>query len=409
MPAVEPASIRLSPVRGVRIAVTTLGEGRQQRPNLTLFELQSGSAVAAVFTRNAFRAAPVLVAAEHLAEGDTQPPRYWLVNAGNANAATGQAGIEAAKYCCQRVAYHCAAKATAVLPFSTGVIGEELDVAPYESAIPRLVAGLDEQHWEAAGDAIRTTDTCIKSGSYRFEIGGIACTMTGIAKGAGMIQPNMATMLAFIATDAGCSPAILQTALSEAVNSSFNRITVDGDTSTNDACACAATGGSGAPQVATTGSADYAVLRNVLQRLCHDLALAIVRDGEGATKFVIVEVCGGKDSSESLAVAYAIADSMLVKTMLFSNDANWGRLIMAIGKSGLTALDPSCVHVSINDVAIVYAGQRAASYSEAAGSAVMAAASLHIVVELGRGSATETVYTCDLSHDYVSINASYRS
>ena len=408
MSGTDPTSVTLSPISKVRVAVTKLAK-ENLRPNLTLFELQPRSAIAAVFTRNGFRAPPVLVAMDHLARSDPESKRFWLINSGNANAATGQAGIAAAKRCCQLVASYCGVDATAVLPFSTGVIGEPLDVTPYESAIPRVVEGLDVHHWAAAGDALRTTDTVIKGYSYHFEIGGRACTMTGIAKGSGMIRPDMATMLAFIATDATCSQAILQTSLEQAIKGSFNRITVDGDTSTNDACVCTATGGSGAPLIDTTESVEYATLLDVLKRMCHSLALALVRDAEGATKFVTVEVRQGGNSRESLKVAYAIAESVLVKTALFASDANWGRLVMAIGKAGLDELDTSRVQVSINGLKVVEAGQRAASYSEAAGSAVMRAATLDIVVELGRGSIIETVYTCDLSHGYISINADYRS
>ena len=398
---------KLLPVRGVRIAVTELGGRPQPRADLALFELQPGTAVAAVFTKNAFRAAPVLVAIEHLHA--TASPRYWLVNAGNANAATGQTGIAAAQRSCELVAAISGCDPADVLPFSTGVIGEPLPIERFAAAIPKLAPALDEDHWLAAANAIRTTDTVAKGSSRRFEVEGVSCQMTAIAKGSGMIRPDMATMLAFIATDAACSQPILRQALEEAVETSFHRISVDGDTSTNDACVVAATGGSGAPRIESTDNIHYVALAQALADGCKDLALAIVGDGEGATKFVAIEVRDGANPAECLAVAYTIAHSPLVKTALFASDANWGRLVMAIGRAGVPTLDPSRVGLSINGVVIVHKGSRADTYVEADGSAAMAAKELHIVVDLGRGKATETVWTCDLSPEYVSINADYRS
>ncbi|MGD8630370.1 MAG: bifunctional glutamate N-acetyltransferase/amino-acid acetyltransferase ArgJ [Gammaproteobacteria bacterium] len=396
---------QLLPVPGFRLGTTSAGIKRPGRPDLVVMALAEGARCAAVFTRNAFCAAPVTLARENLAQGQ---PSCILINTGNANAGTGEQGIRDARICCESLAQHAGCSPRAVLPFSTGVIGESLPVEKICAALPAALANLDENGWDAAAGGILTTDTVPKGTSRQISIDGETITITGIAKGSGMIRPDMATMLAFIATDASLESAALQQCLSGAVERSFNRITVDGDTSTNDACVLAATAASPLP-VLQQGSAGYDAFCEAVTGVCIELAQAIVRDGEGATRFVTVVVEGGVNSAECLQVAYTIAHSPLVKTALFAGDPNWGRILAAVGRAGLPDLDLKAVEIYLDNVCIVREGARASDYTEAAGQQVMARDELTIRVRLGRGSSWEMVWTCDLSYDYVRINAEYRT
>jgi glutamate N-acetyltransferase/amino-acid N-acetyltransferase len=395
----------LLPVPGFRLGTTSAGIKRPGRQDLVVMALAEGARCAAVFTRNAFCAAPVTLARENLAQGQ---PSCLLINTGNANAGTGEQGIRDARSCCESLAQHAGCSPQAVLPFSTGVIGEPLPVEKICAALPAALANLDENGWAAAASGILTTDTVPKGTSRQISIAGETITITGIAKGSGMIRPDMATMLAFIATDAPVEPEALQQCLSVAVEQSFNRITVDGDTSTNDACILTATAASPLPLL-QPGSADYNTFCEAVTDVCIELAQAIVRDGEGATRFVTVVVEGGAGSAECLQVAYTIAHSPLVKTALFAGDPNWGRILAAIGRAGLPDLDLGAVEIYLDNVCIVREGARASDYTEAAGQQVMACDELTIRVRLGRGSSWEMVWTCDLSYDYVKINAEYRT
>lgn len=399
---------QLHPVAGIRLGTASAGIKTPGRRDLVLIEAGPGTQCAAVFTQNAFCAAPVTVAREHLAAaGGT--PRYLLVNTGNANAGTGDPGISDARACTQSVAQHGAVAAHDVLPFSTGVIGESLPVDLIASAVPAAFEALAEDGWAEAAEGILTTDTRPKGHSVRFAVDGRDYVVTGIAKGAGMIRPNMATMLAYVATDAAVAPEFLQTLLTDAVELSFNRITVDGDTSTNDACVLLATGRADNAPVATADEPLADALKEALEEVCVTLAQGLVRDGEGASKFVSVEVVGGREERECLDVAFTIAHSPLVKTALFASDPNWGRLLAAIGRAGVSDLDVNAVGLYLNDVLIAENGCRAASYTEEAGVAAMAPEDISIRVELNRGSERATVYTSDFSYDYVRINAEYRT
>ncbi len=394
----------LAPVTGVRLAAAAAGIKKDGALDLALLELAPGSQVAALFTRNAFCAAPVILARRHL---QRTAPRYLLVNSGNANAGTGEQGLADARACCQAVARAAGCAPEAVLPFSTGVIGEPLPLAALTGAIPDLVRTLDADGWLAAARAIMTTDTVPKGASRRFELDGRPVTLTGIAKGAGMIRPDMATMLVFLATDAALAPAQLHACLQDAVARTFHCITVDGDTSTNDACVLAATGGSGVAVPA--GSAAQRRFQEELEALCGELARAVVRDGEGATKFITVEVRGGRTEAECRQVAFAVAESPLVKTACFAGDPNWGRILAAVGRAGLPQLDIAAVRIHLGQVCLVRDGGRAPEYEEAQGAAAMAGPEIHIRIELGRGQACTRIWTCDLSYDYVRINAEYRT
>jgi len=396
---------QLYPVSGVRLGSACAGIKRAGRLDLVVMELVAGSVCKAVFTRNAFCAAPVIVAREHL--GNTSP-EYLLVNTGNANAGTGDEGVRDAQQCCSELAELAGCSATAVLPFSTGVIGEPLPVDRIRSGLPAAMQSLAEDGWESAAMGILTTDTRPKGASRRIEIDGQAITVTGIAKGSGMIRPDMATMLAFIATDARVGADSLQSCLSAAVGKSFNRITVDGDTSTNDACVLVATGKTTLPEI-NTGAAHFGMFSAAVTDVCVELAQAIVRDGEGATRFVTVAVEGGLDPDECLHVAYTIAHSPLVKTALFAGDPNWGRILAAVGRAGIEDLNLQAVEIYLDAICIVRDGGRAADYTEAAGQQVMEQPELTIRVVLGRGDYSEQVWTCDLSYDYVRINAEYRT
>ena len=405
MPVGLKAPVSLRPVAGVRIATTALGGRSRPRDDLTLFELAAGASCAATFTRNAFCAAPVTVAREHLARA---APRYLLVNAGNANAGTGMGGIEDAKRCCAIVAEATGVPPESVLPFSTGVIGEPLPVERFESAVPVAAGQLNEHGWVDAAAAIATTDIVPKGASRSVELGGRIAVVTGIAKGSGMIRPDMATMLAFIATDAAVAPDALRSMVQDAVEASFNRITVDGDTSTNDACVLVATGALGNPRI-DESSPDYRALTEAVGDVACELAHAIVRDGEGATKFVTVEVEEGGSGSECLGVAYTVAHSPLVKTALYASDANWGRILAAVGRAGLADLDLSRIRIWLNGVCIVSGGGRDAAYTEEAGAEAVSGDEIVVRIALGRGQAKDRVWTCDLSHQYVTINAEYRT
>lgn len=418
------ASEQIFPVDGVRLGVAQAGIKRPDKDDLTLIELAEGSTVAGVFTRNAFCAAPVHLARENLQKTNFAP-RFWLINTGNANAGTGAAGMAAARATCGAVAETCGRLPEEVLPFSTGVIGEPLPAEKIVSAVPEARAMLSEFGWQRAASAILTTDTRPKLASRQIELDGQVVTLTGMAKGAGMICPNMATMLAFVATDAAIEQSLLSELLRHAVNASFNRITVDGDTSTNDAAVIAATGQAGvvvtADVVSKEGAqsgpgsdaidqgAHFSLFSEALTDLCIELAQAIVRDGEGATKFVEVRIEGGRDIAECDAVAYTIAHSPLVKTALFASDPNWGRLLAAIGRAGLESLNVDDVSVFLNDVLIAENGARAQGYTEEAGARVMAEPEIKIRVALNRGDAATAIWTTDLSYDYVKINAEYRT
>ena len=405
MPVGLTAPSSLAPVAGVRVATTALGGRSRPRDDLTLLEIAPGAACAVTFTRNAFRAAPVTVACEHLA---LEAPRYLLVNAGNANAGTGAQGIADAKRCCALVAEATGAPAESVLPFSTGVIGEPLPVERFERAVPDAAERLSDDGWLDAASAIATTDIVPKGASRTVDLGGRTAVVTGIAKGSGMIRPDMATMLAFIATDAAVAPDALRSMVRGSVEASFNRITVDGDTSTNDACVLVATGALGNPPVGQ-GSPQYPALAEAVGDVARELAHAIVRDGEGATKFVTVQVEEGAGGEECLAVAFTVAHSPLVKTALYASDANWGRILAAVGRAGLVDLDLSRIRIWLNGVCIVSGGERDAAYTEEVGAEAVSREEIEIRIALGRGAARDRVWTCDFSHQYVTINAEYRT
>jgi len=394
-------------IDGVRLGVAQAGIKKPDYDDLTLIELAPGTVTAGMFTQNAFCAAPVVVAKNHL-QASHHRPAYWLINTGNANAGTGEKGMQAALASCDAVAETAGVSAAAVMPFSTGVIGELLPTAKILAALPGAFAGLAADGWQRASSAILTTDTKPKLVSRRFDIEGAPVTITGMAKGAGMLCPNMATMLAFIATDARIHQAVLERAFRHAVDASFNRITVDGDTSTNDAAVIAATG-QGPVTIGDEIQPAYQQFIDQLTELCIELAQGLVRDGEGASKFVTVDVHGGATTQECDQVAYTIAHSPLVKTALFASDPNWGRLLAAIGRAGLNELVVEDVAVFINGVLIAERGARAESYTEEQGAAAMAGQDIVIRVELNRGPASAAVWTSDLSYDYVRINAEYRT
>ncbi|MBI2994006.1 MAG: bifunctional glutamate N-acetyltransferase/amino-acid acetyltransferase ArgJ [Gammaproteobacteria bacterium] len=396
----------LLPVPGVTLAACSAGIYRKPRPDLCLMAFAPGSRAAAVFTRNAFCAAPVQVARSHIAGAS---PRYGLINAGNANAGTGQRGIDDAVAVCRAAASLGGCLETEVLPFSTGVIGEFLPVDSIRKALPALHGRLSASGWIECAQAIMTTDTIAKGVSRRVEIQGRPVTVTGIAKGAGMIHPRMATLLAFIATDATLDKAVLHELLGDAVRGSFNRISVDGDTSTNDAVLLVATGKSGVPAGAAGSTPDVQAVQAAVSAVCVELAQAVIRDAEGATKFISIRVEQGASEAECVRVAEAIAGSLLVKTAFYASDPNWGRILAAVGRAGVEGLDTSKVGIDLADVRIVEHGARAAAYTERAGKEIMSHAEIPLRIRLGRGSYAATIWTCDLSHDYVKINAEYRS
>ncbi len=397
----------LLPVKGVTLGVAEAGVRVAKRKDLLVMQLTEGAAVAGVFTQNRFCAAPVIVCKEHLTGG--RSVRALVVNTGNANAGTGEDGLARARQTCVELAALLRCDSTQILPFSTGVIMETLPVERIVAALPRALAGCGEDNWLAAAEAIMTTDTVPKACSRRLNLGGKSVTVTGMAKGAGMIHPGMATMLGYVATDAAVSQAALQTMLADAAARSFNRITVDGDTSTNDSFMLVATGAAGNQTITDARHPYYAALAEAVCAVALQLAQAIIRDGEGATKFITVQVEGGKDAEECSKVAFAIAHSPLVKTAFFASDPNLGRLLCAIGYAGIPDLDVARVRLHLGDVLVAKDGGRNPSYREEDGQRVMQQSEITVRVELARGAAQTTVWTCDLSHDYVSINADYRS
>ena len=397
----------LHPVPGVRIGVAQAGIRKAERKDLTVMLLDEGASVAAVFTRNRFCAAPVQVCREHLAGG--APIRALLINTGNANAGTGAQGLERARASAAALARNQGLAAQQVLPFSTGVIMEPLPIDRIEAGLPLAIADARADNWFAAAQGIMTTDTVPKACSLQVVVGGATVTVTGISKGAGMIRPNMATMLGFLATDARIAPALMQRLTQDLADASFNRITIDGDTSTNDSFVVIATNQAGHVPIDSLASPDGQVLMAAMRTVALQLAHAIVRDGEGATKFITIQVQGGRDAAECRTVAYAIAHSPLVKTAFFASDPNLGRILAAVGYAGIDDLDPSCIELFLDDVHVATRGGRHPQYQEADGQRVMHQSEITVRVNLGRGDATDTVWTCDLSHDYVTINADYRS
>lgn len=394
------------PVNGVRLGIASAGIKKVGRKDLVIIELAPGTATAAVFTRNDFCAAPVVLARQHLSQ---VAPRYLMINTGNANAGTGESGLLAASATVRALAERVGCAEEEVLPFSTGVIGEPLPVDKLVAAQAPALADLHEDHWQTAAEGIMTTDTRPKVASVQIPFGDHYFSITGITKGAGMIRPNMATMLSFVATDLAIAPALLKVALSRAVEQSYHRITIDGDTSTNDACTLSATGASSLPPISSESDPLYLHFCDALESLLLSLAQAMVRDGEGATKFFEIQVHGGLTEQECLDVAFTIAESPLVKTAVFASDPNWGRLLAAIGRAGLVNLAIDQITLTLNDVLIAERGQRAASYTEADGVAAMAPVDIVLQVGLNRGTASTTVYTSDFSYDYVRINAEYRT
>ncbi len=401
----EAASV-LHPVAGVRLGVAEAAIKRAGRTDLLLIERAEGTRAAGVFTRNAFCAAPVALCREHLAA--QVPVRALLINAGNANAATGQGGLDDARATQRAVAEALGCAAEQVLPFSTGVIGQRLPLQRMTAAIPVAAAALQPDGWLDAMRAIMTTDTVPKGATRKLQTAQGEITVTGIAKGVGMICPDMATLLAFIGTDARLSQAAVDAALRQAVASSFNSVTVDGDTSTNDSCMLFATAQTGSRDI-DVGDADYPAILAAITEVCEELAQAIVRDGEGATKFITVKVDGARDEAEARQVAYSVAHSPLVKTAMFASDANWGRIVMAIGKAGVVGLDQASVSVGLDEVALIERGQPQPDYREELGAAVVAKPEFTIRIGLGRGTASARIWTCDFSYDYVKINAEYRT
>ena len=393
------------PVAGVRVAAVMAGVKKANRRDLVVFELAPGAHTAGVFTLNRFCAAPVQVCKQHLQQ---VAPRYLMINTGFANAGTGEAGLTDCLQTCELLARHAGCTPQEVLPFSTGVIGQRFPLAAFERGLPDALQNLDEHGWGRAAEGIMTTDTRPKIASRRIEIDGVPITITGISKGAGMIKPNMATMLGFIATDAAVAPALLQQWAQQLADRSFNRITIDGDTSTNDCCMLVATGAANNPEI-TQENGDAQALKQALEQVYVELAHAIVRDGEGATKFVEICVEQAASRDDARVVAETIAHSPLVKTALFASDPNWGRILAAVGRAPIAELDVARVNIWLGDVQIVRDGGVADSYTEEQGAAVMAQQDIAIRVTLGAGDATDTVWTCDFSYDYVKINAEYRT
>lgn len=393
----------LFPVDGIRLGTGCAGIKQEGRLDLLIIELAENTNIACSFTRNAFCAAPVQIAKQH--SQSILPTRYLLVNTGNANAGTGEQGLQACLSNCEALAQAAGVEIQQVLPFSTGVIGEALPVEKINQHIPEVLASLNLNGWQKAARGIMTTDTRPKAATRRIDVQGESVTVTGIAKGAGMIRPNMATMLAYIASDADIEQDELQKMLGLAIEQSFNRITIDGDTSTNDACVLMATG----QTQAKLSKAYKKQLQQAINEVCIELAQGLIKDGEGATKFVSVEIVGGRTEEECLKLAFTIAESPLVKTALFASDPNWGRLLAAIGRAELDELDVNKVIIHINDVLIAEQGCRAESYSEEAGQRAMEKETIHIRVDLQRGEQEATVWTSDLSYDYVKINAEYRT
>jgi glutamate N-acetyltransferase/amino-acid N-acetyltransferase len=396
----------LKTIGGVTLATGCAGIKSNDRDDLALIHLTEGSVAAAVFTQSAFKAAPVLLAQRHLGES---PPRALLINSGNANAATGSRGVEDAVACCEAAAGALSVDVASVLPFSTGVIGERLPVDVIQDCTRTIAGDLAPDAWLDAARAIMTTDTVPKAVSRSIELVGHGVAVTGIAKGAGMIRPDMATMLAFVATDARIEPRCLDELIVRANRASFSRITVDGDTSTNDAFVLIATGACGMPAITSCDDPRFDTLAEAIIDTAQGLAQAIVRDGEGATKFVSITVQGGASAEDCLAVAFTIAESPLVKTALFAGDPNWGRFCMAIGRAEVAGLDPDTVSLWLDDLRVADQGMLDPEYAEPAGAAIMSQPEFEVRVDLGQGTAAETIWTTDLSYEYVRINAEYRT
>ena len=401
-----PEPEQLFPVAGVELGIAMAGVRKANRKDLLLVRLAPGTTVAGVFTQNRFCAAPVILCKKHLASG--KAPRALVVNTGNANAGTGDDGLKRALEVCAAVASSFGCSTEEVLPFSTGVIMEPLPSERIVAGLPAAKAGLGTAHWAGAAEAIMTTDTVAKGASRRIMIEGKPVTVTGIAKGSGMIHPDMATMLGYVATDAGVPVGLLQSLLQEVADESFNSITVDGDTSTNDSFMLMATGASGV-RVDSAKASGFAALRNAVREVSVQLAQAIVRDGEGATKFITVQVEGGRDRAECRKIGYAIAHSPLVKTAFFASDPNLGRILAAIGYAGVDDLDTALVDLYLGDVLVASSGGRNPAYREEDGNAVMKQPEITVRVVLNRGPAQATLWTCDFSFDYVKINAEYRT
>ena len=401
----NPAALHAVP--GVRIGVAEAGVRKANRKDLTVVLIDEGAAVGGVFTQNRFCAAPVQVCREHLAKG--YGIRAMLINTGNANAGTGQDGLARTHQSCVALARELDIAPEQILPFSTGVIMEPLPVDRIEAGLPAALADAAPNHWARAAEGIMTTDTVPKAFSQQLQIGGATVTVTGISKGAGMIRPNMATMLGFMATDAQIDPALIQPLAKALADASFNRVTIDGDTSTNDSFVVIATQKAAHARIDSLDSADGRALVEAMQNVARQLAQAIVRDGEGATKFITIRVEGGRDGAECRQVAYAVAHSPLVKTAFFASDPNLGRILAAVGYAGIDDLDQTGIDLYLDDVHVAVQGGRNPAYREEDGQRVMKQSEITVRIGLGRGDATDTVWTCDLSHDYVSINADYRS
>ncbi len=399
-------NIELHPIAGVYLGACAAKIKKNGKTDMVILELAEGSRTAATFTLNAFCAAPVTLAKNNLKAAS---PRALIINSGNANAGTGEQGMKDAQQTCEWVAKELGCDANQVLPFSTGVIGENLPMEKFQTGIPMALSNLSITGWTDASQGIMTTDLVPKTYSKVIDIDGHAVTLTGMSKGSGMIHPNMATMLGFAATDARISQACLDKALLDSVNLSFNRITVDGDTSTNDACTLTATQQADMPEITDVNSSAYQQFAEAINEMMIALAQMIVRDGEGATKFVSIIVESGRDQAECLLVANTVALSPLVKTALFASDPNWGRILAAVGRAGVENLDINTLKIFLGDVCIVENGGRSATYTEESGQAVMDKTDIDILIQLNRGDATETVWTTDFSYDYVKINAEYRS
>lgn len=396
---------QMHPVKGFRLGTSKAGIKKPDRRDLVVMNWDQGASVAGVFTQNRFCAAPVHLAKERL----SSDPEYFLINTGNANAGTGKQGMDDARQTTSVLAELVSANAETVLPFSTGVIGERLPVDRIEAGLPSAIDALSESAWFEAGEGILTTDTRPKGASRQFEVEGVTYTVTGISKGSGMIKPNMATMLAFIATDVAIDQALLQSVLSHAANLSFNRISVDGDTSTNDCCMLVATGTAGNAVLTDSQGALFAAFKEAVESVAKELAQAIVRDGEGATKFVSVQVEQASSVADALEVAYTVAHSPLVKTALFASDPNWGRILAAVGRAPISELFIDRITIWLDDVCIVENGEPAPAYTEEDGQRVMDQAEITIRILLGAGTVSEEIWTTDLSHEYVRINAEYRT
>lgn len=402
-----PQAADLHPVAGVRIGVTEAGVRKANRKDVSVFLLDEGTSVAGVFTQNRYCAAPVQVCREHLAGG--QGVRALLINTGNANAGTGADGLARTRATCAALAQELGVAPTQILPFSTGVIMEPLPVERITAGLPAAIANAQADHWLAAAEGIMTTDTQPKAYSRQVTVDGKTVTVTGISKGAGMIRPNMATMLGFLATDACVDASVVQQLARHLADRSFNRVTIDGDTSTNDSFVVVATNKAAHAPITSLDSAEGQALLAAMLDVAQKLAQAIVRDGEGATKFITVRVEGGKTGEECRQVAYAIAHSPLVKTAFYASDPNLGRILAAVGYAGIADLDQTRIDLYLDDVHVAVSGGRNPAYREEDGQRVMKQSEITVRVVLGRGDASDTVWTCDFSHDYVTINADYRS